>query len=172
MRSKGMLVFWIVFMIFQLGLLPDAHATYQYPIITTDESGEGKFTFGLDENVYVTGGDFEGYDEVTVYVIPTGEEVTPENAVTEPVTATPIEHMSMNPLPTTLIWSAPLEPGDYDVWIDVNQNMQFERYVDEYRIFCCDYCFMVIPEFPVGPMGAFAAMLAAFMFFRRPISNE
>ncbi len=172
MRCRIMLVLGAVLVMFTIGLLPGVQASYQDPFITTDEFGDAKFNFALEEDVYITGGDFEGFDEVTIYIIPTGEDVIPENAVTEPVNASPIQYLSMNPLPTTLIWSAPLEAGEYDVWIDVNQNGQFERYFDEYRIVCCCHFFMVIPEFAVGAAGGLIAMLAAFMFFRRSESSR
>jgi hypothetical protein len=165
MNCRVVLFFLVLLVVFQFGFLSGAKAIYQDPFITTDEFGVGKFTFGLDEDVYITGGNFKGFNEVTIYVIPTGEDIKPENAVIEPVNATPIVHMSMNPLPTTLIWSAPLEAGEYDIWIDVNQNGQFERYFDDYRIFCCYYMFMVIPEYLVGSVGAVTMMFFALTIY-------
>jgi len=145
--------------------LPKVQA--QVPFIPTDDSGNFKSTFSMHENVYITGGDCKGYSEVTIYVIPDREEIKPENAVSEPVNATTIDYYSTTSLPTTLIWSAPLTLGKYDVWIDVNQNGQFERGTDRYQCFCYCSILLVIPEHYIGPIGAIIAMFAALTLFHK-----
>lgn len=166
--AKGhiLLMFCAIMLTSYVLFLPKVRAL-QVPFIPTDDSGNGKSTFLVHENVYVTGGDCKGYSEVTIYVIPNGEEIKAENAVSEPVDAATIDWYSIKSLPTTLIWSAPLTLGKYDVWIDVNQNGQFERDTDRFQCFCCCALVLVIPEHLIGPIGAITAMFVALTLFHK-----
>ena len=165
-KQHILLMFCVTMLASCVHFLPRACAL-QVPFIPTDKSGNFKSTFSLHENVYITGGDCKGYSEVTIYVIPDHEEIKPENAVTESVDAETIDYYSIKSLLTTLIWSAPLKQGKYDVWIDVNQNGQFDPGTDRYRMLCCTPYFLVIPEHLIGPIGALAAMFAALVLFHR-----
>lgn len=165
-KEHVFLMFCVVMLTSYVLFLPSARAL-QVPFIPTDDSGNFKSTFLLHENVYITGGDCKGYSEVTIYVIPNHEEIKPENAVSEPVDAETIDWYSIKSLPTTLIWSAPLTPGEYDIWIDTNQNGQFDPGPDGYRIFCSSPYILVIPEYLIGAIGAMIAMFAALALFHK-----
>lgn len=169
MKRKLLLMFCAITLMSYVILLPRVQA--QTPFITTDKFGNGKFTFSIDDDVYITGGFWywEPNSEMTIYIIPSCEEIKPENKVTEPVTATTLPDES---LPPTLIWNAPLKVGEYDVWVDTNQNGQYDPHVDAYRVFCCCHLFHVIPEYFIGSIGALIAMLASLAIFYKRKSTS
>lgn len=165
-KGQMLLMFCVVMLTSCVLFLPSARAL-QVPFIPTDDLGSFKQTFLVQENVYITGGDCKGYSEVTIYIIPNHEEIKPENAVSEPVDAKTIDWYSIKSLPTTLIWRAPLTSGEYDIWIDTNQNGQFDPGIDRYRIFCNSPYVLVIPEHLIGAVGAMTAMFAALALFHK-----
>jgi len=89
---------------------------------STDSVGDSKSTFQLSDNVYVNGLGFPADTDVTIYLIPDGVEALPANAVADASTTT----NSTGGLPVTLVWSQPLTLGEYDIWVDVNQNGVFD----------------------------------------------
>ena len=89
---------------------------------STDSAGNIKSTFSTSDNIYVEGKDFPSNTNVTIYLIPDGENALPANAVAT-VSATT---NSAGDLPVTLVKSPPFTPGDYDIWIDTNQNQMFD----------------------------------------------
>jgi len=114
------------------------------------------------EDVYVKGSGFSPCKDVTIYVIPDDEAPEPDNAVTDPVTSRTDDK---GKLPITLVWSAPLDLGEYDVWVDVNQNDEYDK-CDVYIEKCIGvYLFMVIPEFPIGSIVPVLAMIGALAVF-------
>jgi hypothetical protein len=88
----------------------------------TDSVGNSKSTFQLSDNIYVRGQDFPADTDVTIYLIPDGEEALPANAVTSASATT----NNTGGLPITLVWSSPLTLGVYDIWVDVNQSGAFD----------------------------------------------
>jgi len=124
----------------------DDHRVYAFatPVWSTDSVGNPKTTFDLTDNVYVSGQGFTVGASVTVYLIPDGADALPTNAVA--IASAMIN--STGSLPVTLVWSQPLTLGEYDIWVDANQNGVF----DEGDIWANQsvgiYALNVIPEFP------------------------
>jgi len=87
-----------------------------------DSGGNSKPIFEQSDNVYVRGRDFPPDTDVTIYLIPDGTEALPANAVADASTTT----NSTGGLPATSVWSQPLTSGEYDIWVDVNQNEVFD----------------------------------------------
>jgi outer membrane protein assembly factor BamB len=87
-------------------------------VLSTDSAGNSKATFDLSDDVYVRGEGFTADTSVTIYLIPDGADASPSNAV---ATASATTDTSGD-LPATLVWSQPLTLGEYDVWVDENQN--------------------------------------------------
>jgi hypothetical protein len=114
------------------------------PVWSTDSSGNSKATFNLTDNVYVRGQGFPADTGVTIYLIPDGEDALPSNKVANASTTT----TSTGDLPVTLVWSQPLTLGEYDIWVDANQNGAFDD-GDAWNSQAIGiYRFNVIPEFP------------------------
>ena len=132
-------------------------------LCTCDVDGKEKYVFKTDENVYVKGAYFSVNREVTIYVIPNRQSITPENAATDPVNQTITDYI----LPITMVWAAPIKVGEYDVWVDINQNGIFEHSIDRYHFWCCYYEFHVIPEYLIGALGSLTAMVASFILFHK-----
>jgi outer membrane protein assembly factor BamB len=111
---------------------------------STDSAGNSKSTFDLTDNVYVRGQGFTADTSVTIYLIPDEKEASPSNATANASTIT----SSTGDLPVTLVWSQPLTPGEYDIWVDVNQNGVFDG-GDAWNSQAIGiYAFNVLPEFP------------------------
>jgi hypothetical protein len=125
-------------------------------VVACSESGDAKFKFYQHENIYVKGKGFPSCEEVTIYVIPDGLTPKPDNAVASNLSETD----ENGKLPITLVWEAPLDLGQYDVWIDTNQNGEYDD-CDAYIVKCIGvYLFMVIPEIP-GTIAGVLAMTAS-----------
>ena len=113
-------------------------------IWSTDSAGNSKSTFDLMDNVYVRGQGFTADTNVTIYLLPDGADALPSNAVANASTTT----NSTGDLPVTLVWSQPLTLGEYDIWVDVNQNEVLDG-ADVWNSQAIGiYTFNVIPEFP------------------------
>jgi hypothetical protein len=111
---------------------------------STDSVGNSKATFNLMDNVYVRGEGFTADTDITIYLIPDGAEALPANAVANASTTT----SSTGDLTVTLVWSQPLTLGEYDIWVDVNQNEVFDG-ADVWNSQSIGiYPLDVIPEFP------------------------
>jgi hypothetical protein len=110
----------------------------------TDSAGNSKSTFQLSDNVYARGLGFPANTDVTVYLIPDGEDALPANAVASASTTT----NGTGGLPVTLVWSQPLTLGEYDIWVDVNQNGVFDGGDVWNSQSIGIYGIDVIPEFP------------------------
>lgn len=135
----------------------DDYRVYAFatPVWSTDSAGNPKVTFDLTDNVYVSGQGFTAGTSVTVYLIPDGTAALPANAVANASTTT----NSTGRLPVTLVWSQPLTLGEYDIWVDVNQNGVF----DEGDVWNSQsigiYAFNVIPEFPTWSSMVFILIM-------------
>jgi len=110
---------------------------------SADSAGNPKSTFNLTDSVYVRGQGFTADANVTIYLVPDGTEATPSNAVANAFATT----TSNGVLPATLVWSQPLAMGEYDTWVDVDQN----GVLDGGDVWSSQaigiYTFNVIPEF-------------------------
>ncbi len=109
-----------------------------------DAVGNSKSVFNMTDDVYVTGHGFPEDTNVAIYMIPDGEEALPANSAADANAIT----NSTGGLPVTLVWSQPSLLGQYDIWIDVNQNGVFDS-GDSWNsqslgIFATE----IIPEFP------------------------
>jgi hypothetical protein len=90
---------------------------------STDSAGDPKSIFDLMDSVYVRGQGFTADTSVTVCLIPDGAEAPPSNAVADASTTT----TDTRDLTVTLMWSQPLTKGEYDLWVDINQNGVSDR---------------------------------------------
>jgi len=117
--------------------------------------------------VYVSGGNFPLDTNVTSYVIPDNMSASPDSAIATCWTLTD----SMGEVHLTSLWTSPLAEGNYDIWVDVNQNGIYDETVD-----MCDhsvldiYAFTVIPEFPsfiILPLFMIATLLAVIVYRRK-----
>lgn len=111
---------------------------------STDSVGNPKSTFNMSDNLYLQGQDFPADTNVTIYLIPDGTDALPVNAAA----SSSVIVNGTGGLPVTLVWPQPLALGEYDVWVDVNQNGVF----DEGDVWNSQsigiYGLDVIPEFP------------------------
>jgi len=123
-----------------------------------NSAGDSKSTFPLSDNVYVRGQDFPVETDVTIYLIPDGEDALPANAVASASNTTDTN----GDLPVTSVWSQPLTIGEYDIWVDVNQNGDFDAGDVWNNQAIGIYGFLVIPEYWLGTIlglgGCFAAL--------------
>lgn len=129
---------------------------------STDSAGDSKSTFELTDNVYVRGQDFPLETPVTIYSVPDGLDALPSNAVASASTTTD----ASGDLPNTLVWSSPLAPGQFDVWVDVNQNDVFDAGDVWNNQAIGIYGFLVIPEYWLGTILGLVGCFAAFGVFR------
>ncbi|MGQ9597108.1 MAG: outer membrane protein assembly factor BamB family protein [Thermoproteota archaeon] len=150
----------------------DDYSVYAFatPVWSTDSVGNPKATFDLTNNVYISGQGFTAGTSVTVYLIPDGAYALPTNAVA--IASAMIN--STGGFPATLVWSQPLTLGEYDIWVDVNQNGVF----DEGDVWNSQsigiYAFNVIPKFSpllVVPLFLTSITLTA-MIQRKRRENE
>lgn len=111
-------------------------------ISVCDQLGDDKSTFHPAEDVYAKGGGYPANTEVAIYIVPDGYGLTPDNAKTVMYKTTETN----GTLALTLVWTAPLHLGNYDVWVDVNRNDVFD-YGDACNYEAIDvFAFHVIPE--------------------------
>ena len=89
---------------------------------STDSAANTISTVLSSGNVYVKGSGLPVSTDVAIYLIPDGQTASPSNAVANALATT----TASGDLPNTLVWSAPLTPGQYDVWVDANKNGVFD----------------------------------------------
>ena len=143
--------------------LPRASWPPMPSIISCDSLGNPKFMFDKTEEVFVVGNGFPASTIVTTYFIPDGENALPANAVAS-VSATTD---AIGDFLITLVWSPLLEIGEYDIWVDVNQNEEFDvGDVLNNQAFGI-YGFFVIPEYEIGTILSLIAFFVAFTIFSR-----
>lgn len=96
---------------------------YSFPCVTAcNESGYFENKFRPDEDVYFKGEDYPGNAQMTIYVIPDGGDATTSNAKAL-LNKTTDNNGTIAP---ALLWSHPLNAGNYDIWVDLNQNGLFD----------------------------------------------
>lgn len=100
----------------------DTVTIYVGSIFPGDERGRVKYMFYPADDVFVTGTGYIPDTEVTIYIIPDGYDATPGNAKA----STHKTVSSGGAIGATLVWSHPLDFGNYDIWVDVNQNEVFD----------------------------------------------
>jgi len=89
-----------------------------------DQMGNDKNMFCPAEDVYAKGSKYPASTEVAIYIIPDGYDLTPGNAKTVTFETTETD----GTLVATLVWNPPLDLGEYDIWVDVNQNSVFDHW--------------------------------------------
>jgi hypothetical protein len=130
----------------------------------TDSVGNSKFTFQLSDNIYLRGQDFPADTDITIYLIPDGEEALPANAVA----STSVMTNNTGGLPITLVWSSPLTLGVYDIWVDVNQSGTFDAGDVWNNQSVGIYGLDVIPEFTLTSILLMLVMFtAALAIYKR-----
>jgi hypothetical protein len=129
---------------------------------STNAGGDSQSVFNPSEIVHVEGEGFPESTPVSIYLIPDGDDALPANAVASATATTD----GAGDLPVTPVWDPMLTPGEYDIWVDVNQNDVFDAGdVWNNQAFGI-YGFLVIPEFLLGTIMSIAGMLAAFVTHR------
>jgi hypothetical protein len=131
-------------------------------ILSCDSLGEPKDRFVPIEEVFVVGIGFPASIDVTTYFIPDGDDALPVNAVASVSAVTDVT----GDLPLTLVWSPQLTIGEYDIWVDVNQNEEFDE-GDVWNIKVFNICgFFVIPELQLGTLMGIVTCFIALATFR------
>jgi hypothetical protein len=96
---------------------------YSIPYINTyNVSGCFKNTFESYEDVYVKGTGYPVSTQMTIYVIPDGENATPSNAKSVAHETTDVN----GTLALSLLWPHPVNVGSYDIWVDANENNVYD----------------------------------------------
>jgi hypothetical protein len=167
--DSAVLYYW-----YATGISPDAEISrtaYMTTVVqaqlaalawATDNAGNTKSTFQLSDNVYVNGENFPASTPVTIYLVPDGIDALPSNAV---VSASATIEAS-GELPNTLVWTSPLTLGQYDIWVDVNQNGVFDAGDVWNNQAIGIYAFFVVPEYSLGPILGLVGCFMAFIVFR------
>jgi len=151
-----------VFLLIMMLNTPYALAVVTAQVWSTDSLGNPKSTFLPCEEVYVKGSGFLAIHDVTIYIIPDGKDPLPGNSVASGTATT----NAAGEIPKTFLWSPPLTLGQYDIWVDVNQNGIFDVYYDDLNDQAIDiYAFNVIPEVPFGTAMTFLSMIVALVGF-------
>ncbi|UCD95836.1 MAG: hypothetical protein JSV35_04830 [Candidatus Bathyarchaeota archaeon] len=133
-------------------------------IWSTDAVGNGKSSFNVTESVYLKGVGFPADTEVTVYLIPDGADATPANSVAN----TSITSNSTGGIPVTMAWSQLSTLGEYDIWVDTNQNDMFDAGDFWNSQSVGIYGITVIPELSViTVLPLLAVFLVAALFYKR-----
>ena len=143
-------------------------------IESCDSVGDKKDTFMVGDKVYGNG---TGYRPQTVYDIYVVEDVTWVDGMAIPPrvagTATTVTSDAAGNVPATLLWSAPLVAGKYDIIVDVDGDGLYYAEADALDDSDIEVTagFFVIPEVPLGTLMAAIGMFAAltgFIGFKRP----
>lgn len=138
-------------------------------IESSDSTGTKKDTFYPADDVYVIG---SGYSPSTTYDLYLVEDVaTWSDGMPIPTrvagTANAISSDASGNIPTTLVWSALLTLGKYDIVVDVNGNGVYDAGVDALDDSDIQVTagFNVIPEVPFGTLMTFVSMFIALIGF-------
>jgi len=134
----------------------------QPQVWSTNSLGNPQSTFLPQETVYVNGSNFPTNQPVTIYIIPDTEDPLPSNAVAIASATTD----ALGTLPITPVWSPPLMLGEYDIWVDVNQNGIYDTGDIRNDQAIGIYSFNVIPEVPFGTAMTLLSMLITLGFLR------
>ncbi len=138
-------------------------------IESCDSTGAKQDTFSIPDEAYVMG---SGYSPNTAYDIYVVEDVVawsdgmviPSRV---PGTAASVSSDTDGNIPATLVWSAPLVPGKYDVVVDVNADGAYDVDVDALDDSDIQVTagFFVIPEVPLGTIMATATMVIGLLAY-------
>jgi hypothetical protein len=140
-------------------------------IESCDSMGITKNSFNVGENLYVKGSGY-GYPAwifVTITKDITWTDQMPIPVLNDPDHVWGVSGFQSNTvgelIPSTFIWLE-LDPGKYDIVVDVNDNGVYDECVDALDDFDIDTAgFFVVPEVAVGSLMAAAAMFAALGLF-------
>lgn len=141
-------------------------------ITSTDATGTTEINeFQLTEDVYAKGSGMSLSADYEIYII-VDTTITLDMSIPSNVTpTTTVTTDSTGAFGPTLIWSAPLTPGDYDIIADcLNHGTQgvYDVYdaIDDNEIHTTAG-FFVIPEVPLGTVAVLLASFAAVAFKRK-----
>lgn len=118
-------------------------------VVSSDSAGEEKNLFRLDENVSCYAGNLPSNKNVDIYIVPNretdweiGESIGSD--VSDGINTVTTE--SNGDIENMIIWNRPLDPGKYDIIVDVNQDgyLNASEPVDDVS---ADEGFEAIPEF-------------------------
>jgi len=139
--------------------LYEEYSTPMPYVMPCNESGDYKNIFLQSESLQVKGGGYSCSKDLTVYILVDGSEVNPENAMAVKQTKTESDG-SLKPV---LVWTSPLDPGYYDIWVDVNQDgvLDIGDIVNDQAFGMV--AFNVVPEH--GPIIGMLVLFAAFVLF-------
>jgi hypothetical protein len=129
---------------------------------STDSAGNSKSTFQMADNLYVRGRSFPESTNVMIYLIPDGQNAVPANAVASASATTD----SQGNITATLVWTHPLTLGEYDIWVDTNQNGAFDAGDVWNNQALGIRAFLVVPEYWMGAILGLAGCFGAFGVFR------
>ncbi len=136
-----------------------------------DSSGTRKDVFDIKDTVYSNGSGYAPSTEYDLYIVNDSLWVDgtliPNSAIHVNVTSDP-----SGKLQPTVIWTAPLTLGNYDIIVDVNANGRYDLSIDaidDNDIVTAG--FFVVPEYLLGTVmglgGCFAAFGAYGLYRRR-----
>ncbi len=134
---------------------------------SSDSTGTEKNVFDLNEDVYCYAGNLPANDLVNIYIVPNkawsvGDSIGSDVSGGVEIVSTD----AFGDIVTTLIWTAPLTVGKYDIIVDVNQDgvLDANEPVDGLTM---GEGFEAIPEFPTIALPVAAILGLMFLFQRR-----
>jgi hypothetical protein len=137
-------------------------------IESCDSTGTNKDTFDIADDLYVTG---NGYMPSTTYdLFIVEDQAVWSDGMAIPTrdsgTATTVTSDAAGNVIATLVWSSPLDPGKYDIVVDVNGNGIYDEGIDalDDSDIQVSAGFFVIPEIPLGTLMASLTMITALVY--------
>jgi hypothetical protein len=146
---------------FEIGM----HASVE----SCNQVGTKKDTFHITEDIYVNG---SGFAPTTTYNISVVDDVTWTDSMLIPSrvpgTALTVSSLRNGIIPPTQVWASSLEPGKYDIVIDVDDNGKYDDGVDARDdMDISTEGFFVIPELPLGTISILVTSILALSFYKR-----
>jgi hypothetical protein len=140
--------------------------TESIPLIETcDASGIKKDTFSVGMDVYINGTSFENDTLYNLYLVE--DQAIWSDGIAIPTrvsgTATTVTSDAGGNIPLNLAWAGSLNPGKYDVVVDVNDNGIYDAGVDALDDSDIEVTagLFVIPEIALGTIYAMICMIFA-----------
>ncbi|MCW4007039.1 MAG: PKD domain-containing protein [Candidatus Bathyarchaeota archaeon] len=138
---------------------------------TCDSAGTPKTSFDLRtlEAVYITGAMLPPNAELPLYIVnhvDTWTNGTPLSAFVWR-SGLIVNTSPTGTIPITMIWEPTLQTGDYDIFVDVNNNQVYDEATDIVITLHFDRpaAFLVTPEGPLGALLSLSTCIAAFCLF-------
>jgi hypothetical protein len=139
-------------------------------IESCDSAGVKKDTFAVGDDVYANGTCYRPQTTYDIYVV---EDVTWVDGMAIPPrvpdTATTVTTDAYGNIPPTLLWSSPLEPGKYDIIVDVDGDGLYYAEADAIDDNDIEVTagYFVVPEVPLGTITAAIGMFGALVGFAK-----